>query len=219
MEELAVKTNPRAIEFIDNPTEELMKEAVLAGWSNLNYIKKPSYDVLKLAIEQRGWAIQYVKEPIEELQIMAVKKDYDSIKYIKEPSETVQVEAVKVKYDALRYIKNPCFKAEITAVKNNEAAINFIYNLDAAKLKEFFKANVLVIKYIVRKIEKDDVIEVLKEVLSKDDVDEKYVRDFLKCNSIDKYSDKIDIDKILFIYKYGSKKAKKIAVDEKLRTI
>ena len=69
------------------------------------------------------------------------------------------------------------------------------------------------------KIEKDDVIEVLKEVLSKDDVDEKYVRDFLKCNSIDKYSDKIDIDKILFIYKYGSKKAKKIAVDEKLRTI
>ena len=67
--------------------------------------------------------------------------------------------------------------------------------------------------------EKDDVIEVLKEVLSKDDVDEKYVRDFLKCNSIDKYSDKIDIDKILFIYKYGSKKAKKIAVDEKLRTI
>ena len=53
---------------------------------------------------------------------------------------------------------------------------------------------------------------------AKDDVDEKYVRDFLKCNSIDKYSDKIDIDKILFIYKYGSKKAKKIAVDEKLRT-
>ena len=172
-----------------------------------------------MAIEQRGWAIQYVKEPTEELQIMAVKKDYDSIKYIKEPSETVQVEAVKIKYDALRYIKNPCFKAEITAVKNNEAAINFIYDLDAEKMKAFLKANVLVIKYIVRKIEKDDVIEVLKEVLSKDDVDEKYVRDFLKCSSIDKDSDKIDLDKILFIYKYGSKKAKKIAVDEKLRII
>ena len=127
---------------------------------------------------------RYVKEPIEELQIMAVKKDYDSIKYIKEPSETVQVEAVKVKYDALRYIKNPCFKAEITAVKNNEAAINFIYNLDAAKMKEFLKANVLVIKYIVRKIEKDDVIEV-KENIVKDIIPE-YV-DNIECEGGKQY--------------------------------
>ena len=72
---------------------------------------------------------------------------------------------------------------------------------------------------MLNEISHEELEEILKEVLSKDDVDEKYVRDFLKCNSIDKYSDKIDIDKILFIYKYGSKKAKKIAVDEKLRTI
>ena len=150
---------------------------------------------------------------------MAVRKDYDSIKYIEEPSEAVQIEAVKAKYDALRYIKTPCFKAEIEAVKNNEAAINFIYGLDANKMKAFLRANILVIKYIVRRVEKDDVIEVLKEVLSKDDVDEKYVRDFLKCSCIDRECDKIDLDKILFIYEYGSKKAKRIAVDEKLRII
>ena len=86
-------------------------------------------------------------------------------------------------------------------------------------MKVFLRANILVIKYIVRKVEKDDVIEVLKEVLSKDDVDEKYVRDFLKCSCIDRDSDKIHLDKILFIHEYGSKKAKKIAVDEKLRII
>ena len=59
--------------------------------------------------------------------------------------------------------------------------------------------------------------EIFKEVLSKDDVDEKYVRDFLNCSIIDRNSEIIDIDKIMFIYKYGSKKAKRIAVDEKLK--
>ena len=57
------------------------------------------------------------------------------------------------------------------------------------------------------------------QVLSKEDVDEKYVRDFLNCSMIDRNSSNIQMDKILFIYKYGSKKAKKIAVDEKLKMI
>ena len=47
----------------------------------------------------------------------------------------------------------------------------------------------------------------------------KYVRDFLNCSIIDRNSEIIDIDKIMFIYKYGSKKAKRIAVDEKLKMI
>ena len=71
-------------------------------------------------------------------------------------------------------------------------------------------------------IEKEDnerVQEILKEVLSKEDVKEKYVRDFLNCSMIDKNSDIVQMDKIIFIYKYGSKKAKKIAVDERLKMI
>ena len=59
--------------------------------------------------------------------------------------------------------------------------------------------------------------EALKEVISKEDVEEKYIRDFLNCGVIDRNSDAIRLDKIMFIYKYGSKKAKKIALDEKLK--
>lgn len=43
--------------------------------------------------------------------------------------------------------------------------------------------------------------------------------EFLKCSSIDRNSNTMTIDKIMFIYKYGSKKAKKIAIDEKLKII
>ncbi|PBH84933.1 hypothetical protein BGV14_11360, partial [Clostridioides difficile] len=107
--------------------------------------------------------------------------------------------------------------AELIAIKNNEAAISFITDLDKNKMLEFLKVNILVIKYILKKVSKDELESVLKEVLSKEDVEEKYIRDFLNCSVIDRNSESIPIDKIMFIYKYGSKTAKKIAVDEKLK--
>ena len=121
----------------------------------------------------------------------------------------------------MRYINSPCYKAEVEAVKNNEAAVKFINNLNKDKVLSFLKVNILVIRYITKsmlnEISEDELKDMLREVLSKDNVQEKYVRDFLNCSIIDKDSNDIAIDKIMFIYKYGSKKAKKIAVDEKLK--
>ena len=110
-------------------------------------------------------------------------------------------------------------EAKILAIKNSEAAISFIKDSEKEDLLEFLRVNFLVIKYIAKKIEKEDLEIVLKDVLSKENVDEKYVRDFLTCNIIDRNSSTIDMDKIMFIYKYGSKKSKKIAVDERLNMI
>ena len=98
-------------------------------------------------------------------------------------------------------------------------AINFINDLDKNKILEFLKVNILVIKYVIKEITKDELEQLLKEKLSKEDVDEKYVRDFLNYSNMDKNNDIMPEDKIMFIYKYGSKKAKKIAVDEKLKII
>jgi hypothetical protein len=71
----------------------------------------------------------------------------------------------------------------------------------------------------MKEIAKDELEQVLKEALSNEDVEEKYVRDYLNYSTIDKNSDIVPMDKLMFIYKYGSKKAKKIAVDEKLKMI
>ena len=163
----------------------------------------------------------YAKNPSKEVQLLAVKKDYDSIKYIKEPYESVQIEAVSISYDALRYINEPSYKAEVIAIKNNEAAVKFIINLDKEKILSFLKENILVIRYVTRnllsQISQMEFEEILKEALSKEDIEEKYVRDFLNCSVIDRECDVLSMDKVMFIYKYGSKKAKKIAVDEKLK--
>ncbi|MPN02373.1 hypothetical protein SDC9_149589 [bioreactor metagenome] len=148
---------------------------------------------------------------------MAVRKNYDAIKFIKEPYARVQEEAVRISYDALRYIHSPTYQAELIAIKNDERAIRLINDLDKNKILEFLKVNILVIKYVIKEISADELEQVLKEALSNEEVEEKYVRDYLNCTTIDKNSDMIPMDKLMFLDQYGSKKAKKIAVDEKLK--
>jgi hypothetical protein len=70
----------------------------------------------------------------------------------------------------------------------------------------------------MKEVSKDELEAVLKEVLSTEDVDEKYIRDFLNYSTIEN-SAIMQMDKLLLIQNYGSKKAKKIAVDEKLKMI
>ena len=130
----------------------------------------------------------------------------------------MQEEAVKINYDALRYINSPTQLVELMAIKHNEQAIQFIHVLDKIKIIEFLKVNILVLKYVNKDITKMELIELLKEVLSRDDVEEKYIRDFLNYNTIEN-NIMNDVDKIMFLYTYGSKKAKKIAVDERLKLI
>ena len=83
----------------------------------------------------------------------------------------------------------------------------------------FLKINILVIQYVLRDIEisRDELERVLKEALSSEDVEEKYVRDFLNCGVLWGTIDMMPPDRLMFIHTFGSKKAKKIAVDEKLK--
>lgn len=217
MQEVALANNSSAIQYIDQPTEKMMTKAIKDSWVNLEYIKNPSANLIKLALQQAGWAIKYVKNPSEELQLLAVQKNYDSIKFIKTPSPTAQEEAVRISYDALRYIDSPTSQAERLAVKSHESAVTFVKDLSKPKILEFLKVNISVIKYVLKDITKAELEQVLKEILAQEDVDEKYVRDFLNCSTIYKNSKQMPLDKLALIYQYGSKKAKKVAVDEKLK--
>lgn len=125
--------------------------------------------------------------------------------------------AIEKSYDALRYINAPTLEAEMKAVRINEAAIKFIQGLDEEKKLRLLKNNVLVIKYVGKEISKEKIEEVIRAAVSSEEVEEKYVRDFMRCSSISESNENFSMDKVMFIYKYGSHKAKKIAVDEKLR--
>ena len=78
----------------------------------------------------------------------------------------------------------------------------------------FFALNPMVMKYVPKDcvISRDELKEVLRRVLSQDDVSEPYVRAFINCSALDMSP----VDKVLFVDQWGSAKAKQITVDEKL---
>ena len=196
-----------------------MQRAIMASWTNLEYLKNPSTPVIKKALNQSGWAIKYVKNPSEALQRLAVSKNYDAVKFIEEPSEPVQLAAIEHSYEALRYIKNPTAQVEFFAIRQNERAILLINDLTKSKILEFIAINFLVIKYVLKEISVDELQQVLQLQLAQETVGEKYVRDFLTYRTIDKQSPFMAIDRLRLIDEHGSRTAKRIAVDEKLKLL
>ena len=214
MEEAAIANTARAIQFIDNPPEDLLLHAVQSGWNNLAYVENPSPALIQAALSQSGWAIRYIPNPSEELQLQAVRKNYDAVKYIKNPSAAVQEAAVAENYEALRYIDAPAPSAVFAAVQKAEQAVLLLSHPTKEQMLSFFALNPMVMKYVPKDciISRDELKEVLRRVLSQDDVSEPYVRAFINCSALDMSP----VDKVLFVDQWGSAKAKKITVDEKL---
>ena len=81
------------------------------------------------------------------------------------------------------------------------------YDLDEVRL--FIEANINVVKYIYESIDVELVVEVLMNIVKRDDISKKYIKDFLELEIL-------EMDKINFIREYGSKNAKKYLIDYKL---
>ncbi len=189
--------------------EDVAVMCVKSAWNSLEYIKIKTPKVIEEAVRTKGWAIQFIENPSEELQIIAVSRDYDAIKYIEDPSEKVQLKAIQTYYAAIKFINKPTLKAKIEAVKSNGEAINYMNNYDLDEIKLFIEANINVVKYIYESIDVDLVVEVLVNMVKKEDISREYIRDFLELEIL-------EMDKINFIREYGSKNAKKFLVDYKL---
>jgi hypothetical protein len=183
--------------------------AVTRSWNTLRLIKNPSEIVLKEAVKTKGWAIQYIESPLEELQLLAVERDWDSIKYIKNPGREVIKAAVEADWRAVQYIANPEPDIKRMAVKENEEAARYMDEMSEDEAALFIMDNLKAVKYIGDRIASARLEELLREKLSDVNADREYVRDFIKCDSL-------KLDKVLFIKRYGSSKAKAILLDYKL---
>ncbi|MFR8761932.1 MAG: hypothetical protein ACLVFT_03925, partial [Megasphaera lornae] len=163
-------------------------------------------------------AFRYVPNPSVDLQLLAVQKNYDAIKFIKDPAPEVQEAAVKSNYEALRYIENPTREARCSGVKENERALPLLREVTKEDVIEYLKLNILSVKYLPPSIVLSDEEweAILTDVLSDENVEEKYVRNFINCRAFDRDGDVYPMNKLQFIYDRGSKKAKRITVDEKL---
>ena len=87
----ATNYNGRAIQYIDNPSEQVQLAAVTRHWDAMEHIENPSEQVQLAAVRHDGNAISYIKNPSEQVQIEAVKENGYAMKWIKNPSEQVKL--------------------------------------------------------------------------------------------------------------------------------
>ncbi|MDU1674231.1 MAG: hypothetical protein E6831_10335, partial [Veillonella sp.] len=210
---------PRAIQFVENPTEELLKALVEKDWAVLEYISDPSDTLIQSALAQSGWAIRYIANPSEELQLEAVKANYDALQYIKAPSEAVQLQAVQESYLALRYIDEPSVAVLEAAVKQDPQAMRQITNLTKDLALHLFKVSAAIVGYIPNTlgVTVDEIKDIILDAISSDTVDEDYVRELINNKAIGGRQSKWPIDILSLIDRYGTRTVKRIAVGEYLR--
>ena len=179
-------------------SEEIQLEMVREDKANIIYIKNPTRKLLeevygdKLEEELREMEAinsipieyQFLNNSPDDVQIDSISKSWYLIEYIDNPSEAVQLASIEDSYHHLSRIKNPTEKVQKKALG---------ISVDALEDLRF-----------ITPVEKFN--EFMKEFLSNPRVKKQYIIDFLGCYFI--LGDRLE-----FINRYGSKKAKRIAME------
>lgn len=100
------------MEYIKNPSKELLLAVIADSGYNIKHIKNPSLEIQLAAVDKTPGALLYIKNPSEQVQLAAVTSSPDAIKYIYKPSETVQIAAIRIQPSSIRLIDNPTEKAK-----------------------------------------------------------------------------------------------------------
>jgi hypothetical protein len=85
-----VRIDGTMIAFIDNPSEEIQKEAVIQSPQSIQYIQNPTEKVQMRAVTKNGFLIKYIENPSENVQLYAIEKDINAFFLINNPTEKVK---------------------------------------------------------------------------------------------------------------------------------
>jgi hypothetical protein len=85
-----VRIDGTMIAFIDNPSEEIQKEAVIQSPQSIQYIQNPTEKVQMMAVTKNGFLIKYIENPSENVQLYAIEKDINAFFLIDNPTEKVK---------------------------------------------------------------------------------------------------------------------------------
>lgn len=131
----------------------------------------------------------------------------------------MQLAAVRQNPEALRYIESPTTEAADQAVGSDARTLRFVMRLTHDQALHFLGINVSVLAVLPPsiRISEDECRSVLGQVLARPDVPEKYVRNLIGCRALKQFYHWTPADVLRLIYHKGSRRARQIAVDERLR--
>ena len=133
----AVNAKGWAIQFIENPTEEIMLKAVSKDYDSIKYIKNPSEEVQLESINKYWAAIKFIDNPSLEARRAAVIGNEEAINYINFDLDELKVlisdniKVVKYVYDSI----DADFVVNVAIEKVKEELINEKYIKDFLELE------------------------------------------------------------------------------------
>ena len=88
-----ISENPLLLEYIDDPEESIIVEAVTADFRAIKNIPNPSLEVQLSAIKNsnKGRAIELIKNLHEDAAMAAIEIDPDNIRYVKKEYQTEKI--------------------------------------------------------------------------------------------------------------------------------
>ena len=132
----AVREDGCAVQFIDNPTEEVQLAAVRENEYALRYINNPTEEVQLEAVKQNGYIIEYIDNPSGEVQLAAVRENGCALRYINNPTDYIKhiTDVLETSYRLIYVLheegKEPLFSIGCQKNISKEYFIWRIYNLD-----------------------------------------------------------------------------------------
>ena len=122
--ETAIRKQPRVLEMIPNPSEDLKLLAVSIDGIAITCIRNPSEKIIDTAIKQNGAAIRYISSPTESQIICAVSQNGLIFKWLKDHhfdiTRSIELAAVSKLPSNISYIDNPSRIIQLTAVKGTK---------------------------------------------------------------------------------------------------
>jgi len=129
MWQIAIKINPYLIQYVKNPTKELLKQAIRKEAEVLRFVNNQTEDLCRFAINQNALVIRYVKNQTKELCKLAIERDCFSIKHIQEQTVDLCIYALKQRkktYKYVRIVPNPDFETTLNNLKEKQSILNVL---------------------------------------------------------------------------------------------
>ena len=183
----AVKQNVWAIEYINNPTNEICLYAVKRKSITIKYIDNPSEEVQLEAVKNNANNIEYIKNPTKEMCMQILEYNGSVINYIENPTKEMKLLAIK--YGGFKYIDDVCNDEEkLEIIHDNPYAITFIKNKNKIMQLMTVKNNGFNIKYIEEPYEEVCIKAIENAYESLDSIDKKFITQSI----VDKFFDMCD---------------------------
>ena len=122
----AIKSTPRAIFYLKNPTREMYEIAVKCEWGIILCAPRQDHELCLALVKMNGNLLRYITDKTEDICLVALETNAQALQYIENQTEELCLLAVKRDGMALEFVHRQSAKICTTAVAQNKKAVKFV---------------------------------------------------------------------------------------------